>query len=77
MLFPKGRMRFTSSYQGKSEPDGWIVLELTGAELEGVGKLYLSMEDILNLRQRGDVTTDRLKQARSLLGGNDESGSEE
>ncbi len=72
MLFPKGRMRFTSSYQGKSEPDGWIVLDLTGAEVEGVGKLYLSMEDILKLKHGGDITSDRLKQARSLLGGFDE-----
>jgi hypothetical protein len=71
MLFPKSRMMFTTSYMGKDEPDGWIVLNLTGAELDGVGKLYLSMEDIQNLKLRGDVTSDRLKQARSLLGGND------
>ncbi len=69
MLFPKSRMRFTTSYLGKTEPDGWIVLDLTGAELDGVGKLYLSMEEIQGLKQRGDVTSDRLKQARSLLGG--------
>lgn len=72
MLFTKNRMRFTTSYMGKTEPDGWIVLDLTGAELEGVGKLYLSMEDIQNLKNRGDVTSDRLKQARSLLGGTKE-----
>lgn len=69
MLFSKNRMRFTTSFQGKSEPAGWIVLDLTGAELEGVGKLYLSMEDIEKLKLGGDITTDRLKQARSLLGG--------
>jgi hypothetical protein len=69
MLFPKSRMRFTTSYLGKTEPDGWIVLDLTGAELDGVGKLYLSMEEIQSLKLRGDVTSDRLKQARSLLGG--------
>jgi hypothetical protein len=56
---------------GKTEADGWIVLDLTGAELDGVGKLYLSMDDIQMLKQRGDVTSDRLKQARSLLGGID------
>jgi hypothetical protein len=69
MLFPKSRMRFTTSYMGKTEPDGWIVLDLTGAELDGVGKVYLSMEDIQKLKHRGDVTTERLNQARSLLGG--------
>jgi len=69
MLFPKSRMRFTTSYQGKDEPEGWIVLDLTGAELEGVGKLYLSMEDIAKLKKGGDTAADRLNQARSLLGG--------
>ncbi|HLK56951.1 MAG TPA: hypothetical protein VKU00_10320 [Chthonomonadaceae bacterium] len=72
MLFPKNRMRFTTSYQGKTEPEGWIVLDLTGVELEGVNRLYLSMEDIQKLKQGGDTASDRLKQARSLLGGPDD-----
>jgi hypothetical protein len=77
MLFPKSRMRFTTSYMGKTEVDGWIVLDLTGAEIDGVGKLYLSMDDIQKLKQRGDVTSDRLKQARSLLGGEDAAADDE
>ena len=72
MLFPKNRMRFTTSYQGKTEPEGWIVLDLKGVELDGVGKLYLPLEDIQKLQQGGDTTSDRLKQARSLLGGDAE-----
>ena len=68
MLFPKNRIRFSSSYQGKTEPDGWIVLDLTAVELDGVTRLYLSGEDIAAARARGDQTGDRLKQARSLLG---------
>ena len=77
MLFPKSRMRFTTSYMGKTEPEGWLVLDLLGAELDGVTKVYLSMEDIQNLKSRGDVTSDRLKQARSLLGGADEEEDDE
>jgi hypothetical protein len=69
MLFPKNRMKFTTSYSGKTNKEGWIVLDLTGAELDGVNKLYLPVEDITALRAKGDVTTDRLKEARSLLGG--------
>ena len=69
MLFPKNRMRFTKSYQGKTEPDGWIVLDLAGADLEGATKLYLSVTDLEKLRTGGDVTAERLKQAFSLLGG--------
>lgn len=80
MLFSKNRMRFTTTNQnGKDNPNGWIVLDLLGSEIDGVTKLYLSMEDIQALKQRGDVTSDKLKQARSLLGGFDsnENDSEE
>lgn len=69
MLFPRSRMRFTSLYQGKTEPGGWIVLDLSGTDLEGLKHLYLSIEDIENLKKGGDRASDRLKQARSLLGG--------
>ncbi|HZO86948.1 MAG TPA: hypothetical protein VFB38_01315 [Chthonomonadaceae bacterium] len=69
MLFPKSRMRFTTTYQGKSSPEGWIVLELTGVDLEGANKIYLPMEEIEKLKQRGDTAADKLKQARALLGG--------
>ena len=71
MLFPKSRLRFVTTYQGKTQPEGWIVLDLTGADVEGVSKLYLSMEDLLLLKAKGDVTSDRLKSARALLGGED------
>ena len=72
MLFPRNRMRFTSLYQGKTEPEGWIVLDLSGADLEGLKQLYLSMEDIEHLKQGGDKASNRLKQARALLGGEEE-----
>ena len=71
MLFPRNRMRFTSVYQGKTEPEGWIVLDLSGADLDGLKHLFLSMEDIEALKKGGDKASDRLKQARSLLGGDD------
>lgn len=71
MLFPRNRMKFSSLYQGKTEPGGWIVLDLSGADLDGLKQLYLSMEDIENLKKGGDKASDRLKQARSLLGGDD------
>lgn len=70
MLFPKNRVRFTTTYQGKSDPKGWIVLDLKGVDLEGATALYLPMEDIQKLKEGGDTATDRLKQARALLGGN-------
>jgi hypothetical protein len=69
MLFPKNRMRFTTSHQGKTEPEGWIVLDFKGFDLEGVTTLTISLADIEQLKQGGDTTANRLKQARSLLGG--------
>ncbi|HZP82099.1 MAG TPA: hypothetical protein VFB21_10700 [Chthonomonadaceae bacterium] len=72
MLFPKNRVRFTTSYQGKTDAQGWIVLDLAGVDLDGVNKLYLSMADLTALQKAGDVASDRLKQARTLLGGGDD-----
>jgi len=69
MLFSKSRMRFTTSFQGRTEPEGWIVLDVTGVDLDGVNKIYLSMADLQRLKEQGDTSVDRLKQARALLGG--------
>lgn len=68
MLFPKHRVKFTTSYQGKTDPEGWIVLDLVGADVEGATKIYLPMGELNTLKSKGDQTTDKLKQARLLLG---------
>jgi hypothetical protein len=77
MLFPKSRMRFTSSYQGKQGNPGWIVLDLTGADMDGANKLYLPAEQLEKLIRDGDLAGDRLKAARFLLGGGDSEQDEE
>jgi hypothetical protein len=69
MLFPKNRLRHADSYQGKTDPDGWIVLDLKGLDLEGASKLYLSLADIRKIQAGGDVHAAKLAQARALLGG--------
>lgn len=69
MLLPKSRIRFTTSYQGKSDPEGWFILDLAGLELDGVSKIYLPGADVEKLRKQGDTSVDRLKQVRDLLGG--------
>ncbi len=69
MVFPKSRMRFATSYEGKIEPNGWIVLDLTGVDLDGVNKIALSAADLDAIKHGGDVAADRVKRARSLLGG--------
>ncbi len=69
MLFPKNRIRYTTTLQGKSDPDGYIVLNLIGADLDGASSITLSYSDLMKLREMGDTKSDRLKQARELLGG--------
>jgi hypothetical protein len=69
MLFPKEKMRFTTNYPGKNDPEGWIVLDVTNTDLEGVNKIYLAIADIQSAKDKGDMAEDRLKQARALLGG--------
>ena len=72
MLFPRSRMRFTKSYQGKTEPEGWIILDLTGADIDGANKVYVSMQDVEKLILGGDTASEKLKAARALLGGDEE-----
>jgi hypothetical protein len=62
-------MKFVSSLQGKSDPDGWLELNVKGADLEGVTKIYIPMADALELKKGGDVSANRLSAARFLLGG--------
>jgi len=77
MLFPKSRLRFTKTYQGKTDAEGWLVLDLTAQDLEGVNKIYLPFADIQAIQKQGDMAEDKLKKARSLLGGDWETTDEE
>jgi hypothetical protein len=62
-------MRFTTNYPGKTDNEGWIVLDVTNTDLEGVNKIYIALEDIQNVKEKGDAADDQLKKARALLGG--------
>ncbi|MCX6379257.1 MAG: hypothetical protein NT023_07225 [Armatimonadetes bacterium] len=68
MLFPKSRLRFTKTYQGKVDSEGWLVLELSAQDLEGVNKVYIPFSDIASIQKQGDTALNRLNQARTLLG---------
>lgn len=72
MLFPRNRLKWTSTFKGKTDPDGWLVLDLAGADLEGATKVYISADEIDRLRKQGDTASKRLLEARALLGGDDE-----
>ena len=68
MLFPKNRVHFTKTYQGKNDAEGWIVLDLTALDLEGANKVYLPVADLDALKAKGDKAADKLRAARMLLG---------
>ena len=80
MLFPKNRVHFTKTYQGKTDAEGWIVLDLTALDLEGANKVYLPVTDLDALKAKGDKAADKLRAARMLLGAepeeNDENGTD-
>lgn len=76
MLFPKNRLNLTKTYQAKTDPEGWLVLDISALDMEGVKKFYIPFEDIKRIQERGEIAVDKLKQARALLGGDWESEEE-
>jgi hypothetical protein len=76
MNFPRQKMRFTSTHGGSQSEEGWLVLDVRNVDLEGVGQIFISLEDVRELKAKGDQQTDLLKQARSLLGGGEDDRSE-
>jgi hypothetical protein len=69
MRFPKQRIRFANSYDGKSAPGGFLVLDIKGLDIEGANALVLEMADVEAARSQGDRQEEAKRQARELLGG--------
>jgi len=69
LKFPKEKISFTSTYEGKSSEAGWLVLDITAMDLEGVGKIYIDLADVAAVKERRQKETDALEQAKKLLGG--------
>jgi hypothetical protein len=67
--FPKQKLRFTTTHGGDRSEDGWLVLDVRNVDLEGVGQIYISLADVRELKAKGDLQGDLLRQARGLLGG--------
>jgi hypothetical protein len=68
MDFPKSKMTFTTTHAGSPSAQGWLVLEIANMDLDGVNKLYVSLEEVDRLRAAGDLQQERLRKARELLG---------
>jgi len=69
MDFPREKMEFVTSHGGKTSEKGWLVLNLRTLDLEGITRIYIDLEDVEDLRERGERHSDALRRMRSLLGG--------
>lgn len=69
MRFPKQKLRFTKLHDGRTVPEGYIVLDLKGVDMEGVTSLVLEVADIEAARAGGDQQEEAKRRARELLGG--------
>lgn len=69
MRFPREKMQIASVFEGKSPENGWLVLDISKLDLDGVARLYVSLDDVEAVRLSRDNEADALDQARKLLGG--------
>lgn len=68
MLFPKEKIRHASIFRGNKTEEGWLVLDIGNMELDGVTKIYIDLQDIAEIKQRGEKEGDALSKARKLFG---------
>ena len=61
-------MAFTTTYKGKDDQGGWLVLDFAGADTDGVSKIYIPYSELDQLRKNGDRSSARLRAARALFG---------
>lgn len=69
MDFPKEKMEFVTSHEGKTSDEGWLVLHIGGMDLDGITKIYIDLAEVAAVKQRGERHSEVLERMRSLLGG--------
>ncbi len=69
MRFPKERIRFSNSEDGRASESGYLVLDLKGLDIEGATKFVIEMDQIEAARKAGNHQIDAVRKARTLLGG--------
>lgn len=67
MLFPKEKMQVITSYEGKTSEDGWLVLDLSKIDAEGISKIYVDLSEARRLQKRQGEQSDLLKRTKDLL----------
>jgi hypothetical protein len=69
MKFPKQRLRFSKTHEGHTSPQGYLVLDLKGLDIEGATSLVIDMADVNAAQSQGDQQDDAKRRAKELLGG--------
>src|SRR2546423_6718798 len=69
MKFPKQRLRFTTTHEGHTAEDGYLILDLKGLDIEGATTLVIDMTDVDTARSQGDKQDEAMRRAKELLGG--------
>ncbi len=71
MRFPRDRISVRAVHEGHTSPDGFIVLDLKGLDIEGVTALVIDGADLREAQTQGERRRDAAQRLRSLLKDND------
>jgi hypothetical protein len=72
MLFPKEKMHVVTVYQGHTSDEGWLVLDFSKIDTEGISKIYIDLAEVERVRELKAEQTDIMKRTKDLLSLDDE-----
>ncbi len=67
MEFPKNKMHLVSTHDGKESTEGWLVLDLSKVDTEGVSRIYIDLTDVKSLQSEKGEQADVFKKTLDLL----------
>lgn len=68
MHFPKDRIRFSETFQGKDTPAGYLTLNLRGLDLEGINELWVDLSLAEELRKKKGQQDRAAEDFKALFG---------
>lgn len=68
MKFPSEKMSFLKTCNGEESREGFLVLDISALDLDGVDQLYIDLSEISGLKTRRKKENDALERAKKLLG---------
>lgn len=67
MLFPKEKLQITTSYEGRTSDEGWLVLDFSKIDTDGITRVYVDLEEVRKLQQKQSDQTNVFKKTLDLL----------